>query len=87
MIRHGEEVTGNVSQSLLWCVSVALNLHWRQNCFPEAVTPKKVRADAHTPKNLACTGASPSLTPNHRRSGEPDQPPEVVDAAKPPNSG
>ena len=47
----------------LW--GVALNLHWRHNYFPEAVTPKKVRADAHTPKNPAGTGANPSLIPNH----------------------
>jgi hypothetical protein len=76
MIRHAEEVTGNLSRPLLWCVSVALELHWRHNYFPEALTPEKVRADADTSKNPACTGPGPSLIPNHTASGEPTNHPK-----------
>jgi hypothetical protein len=46
---------------LLWRVGVGLWLHWRVSVADEAVTPKKVWSDAHTPKKALPPGAAACL--------------------------
>jgi hypothetical protein len=50
---------------VLWGVSVGSDFLWRVGVADEAVAPKKLASDAHTPKNLGATvTAGPTTDPS-----------------------